>query len=176
MGRPGFKPGGWRHASPGGFDSHLLPPLAAATAMTDGLPVDPLPDDLLVLVEHQVWARPHDDGTATVGITALGVRASGEIYLCRAKPPGTEVEQGRGLAVVELAKSIVSVKSPVTGVVVETNARLAAAPEQVHLDPYGAGWIARLRCTAWDRDRAALLAAAAAGQAMAEYARLNLLE
>jgi len=102
------------------------------------------PDDLLVLCEHDVWARPHADGTATVGITSLGVRLSGEVYMCRPRPPGTVVQQGRSVAVVELAKSIVSVKSPVGGTVVATNAELALRPELVHEDPYGGGWIARV--------------------------------
>ena len=102
------------------------------------------PDDLHVLCEHDVWARLHEDGTATVGITALGVRLSGEIYMCRPRPVGTVVGQGRAVAVVELAKSIVSVKSPVGGTVIELNGRLATHPERVHEDPYGEGWIARL--------------------------------
>jgi glycine cleavage system H protein len=102
------------------------------------------PADLHYLVEHDVWARLHGDGTATVGITALGIRLAGEIYMCRPKAVGSEIEQGRAIAVVELAKSIVSVKSAVSGRVVEVNARLEDAPELVHRDPYGAGWIARL--------------------------------
>jgi len=111
------------------------------------------PADLLYLVEHDVWARLHDDGTATVGITALGIKLAGEIYMCRAKPLGSVVEQGRSVAVVELAKAIVSVKSPLGGEVVQTNARLDDTPELVHRDPYGAGWIARLRPNALAADR-----------------------
>jgi glycine cleavage system H protein len=102
------------------------------------------PDDLRVMTEHDVWARLHSDGTATVGITALGVRLSGEIYMCRPRPVGTEVDAGRAIAVVELAKAIVSVKSPVAGRVIEVNALLAERPEVVHLDPYGTGWLARI--------------------------------
>ena len=46
------------------------------------------PGDLHYLVEHQVWARVEGDGTATVGITALGIAQAGEIYMCRPKWPG----------------------------------------------------------------------------------------
>src|SRR5688572_21080795 len=95
------------------------------------------PDDLLYLVEHDVWARLHEDGSATVGITALGIKLSGEIYMCRPKPVGARVEQGRSIAVVELAKAIVSVKSPLGGTVVELNPLLEKQPELVHLEPYG---------------------------------------
>ena len=115
------------------------------------------PDDLHYLVEHDVWARLDADGLATVGITALGIKLSGEIYMCRAKPVGTTVEQGRAIGVVELAKAIVSVKCAVGGTVVAVNPRLEAAPELVHLDPYGEGWIARLSLRGFVADQARLV-------------------
>ena len=134
------------------------------------------PPELFYLIEHQVWARLHDDGTATVGITALGIQLAGEIYMARPKGVGVAVEQGRSVAVVELAKSIVSVKSPLAGTVVEVNPRLAAEPEWVHRDPYGEGWLARLAPAAWDTDRAALLHGDAVAAAMEHHAWLNQVE
>lgn len=126
----------------------------------------PFPDDLHYLVEHQVWARPEVDGTATVGITALGIRQAGEIYMCRPRQPGSVVERGRSIAVVELAKSIVSVKSPVSGEVVAVNPLLEDRPEWVHEDCYGQGWLARVRPARWGDDQAALLHGAAVTTAM----------
>lgn len=134
------------------------------------------PDALHYLVDHQVWARLEGDGTATVGITSMGIRAAGEIYMCRPKAVGSEVEQGRAVAVVELAKSIVSVKSPVRGTVVDVNVALEERPELVHRDPYGEGWLARLRLADFDTDRAALVQGDAVPAAMEAYARLNLIE
>lgn len=138
-------------------------------------PDEPLsfPADLHYLIEHQVWARLHADGTATVGITALGIRLAGEIYMARPKGVGVAVEQGRAVAVVELAKSIVSVKSPVTGTVVEVNPELAARPERVHEDPYGTGWLARVAMADFERDRPALLHGEPVAAAMAHHAWLN---
>jgi len=130
------------------------------------------PADLHYLVDEQVWARPEPGGLAVVGITSLGVHLSGEIYMCRPKSPGSVIEQGKGLAVVELAKSIVSVKSPVTGTVVEVNAELVRHPQRVQQDPYGSGWLARLQLSAWESDRARLLHGAAVGPAMARHAWL----
>lgn len=130
------------------------------------------PDDLLYLVEHQVWARLHDDGQATVGITALGIALAGEIYMCRAKPIDSVVEQGRSIAVVELAKSIVSVKSPLSGRVIDVNPMLANSPEIVHADPYGEGWIARIEPAALTLERTALLQGEGVLAAMTEHARL----
>ncbi|WP_382159272.1 glycine cleavage system protein H [Hydrogenophaga sp. ANAO-22] len=134
------------------------------------------PADLLYHVEHQVWARVDAPDLVTVGITALGIRVSGEIYMCRARPLGTVVEQGRSIGVVELAKSIVSVRAPLSGTVVEHNPVLAQQPERVHEDPYGAGWVARLRPSALEVERAALLPGSAVIDAMAAYARLYNIE
>ena len=132
------------------------------------------PLDLHYCVEHQVWARLQGDGTATVGITSLGIAlAGGEIYMCRPKAVGTVVEAGRSLAVVELAKSIVSVKSPVSGVVVEVNPVLADAPERVHEDCYGQGWLARLQLADFEADLAGLLHGEPVAAAMEHHAWLN---
>ena len=134
------------------------------------------PDALYYQVEHQTWARVEDDGSVSVGITALGIRLSGEIYMCRPKAVGQVVEQGRSVAVVELAKAIVSVKSPLSGAVVEVNAALADAPELVHHDPYGRGWIARLAPSAWDSEREQLAHGEPVAAAMAHHAWLNQIE
>ncbi len=134
------------------------------------------PDHLYYDIEHQVWARFDDGGLATVGITALGVQLSGEVYMCRPKGVGIEVERGRGLAVVELAKSIVSVKSPLSGTVVAVNERLAAEPELVHADPYGQGWIAQLQPRQGDIERGALLHGPDVAAAMAHHAWLHRLQ
>lgn len=130
------------------------------------------PPELWYHVEHQAWALPQRDGSAVVGITALGIKLAGEIYMCRPRSVGSVVEQGRSIAVVELAKSIVSVKSPVRGQVVAVNARLEAAPELMHQDPYGAGWLARVALADWAADTAALLHGDAVAPAMRQHALL----
>ena len=128
------------------------------------------PEHLHYLVDEDTWARVEDDGSVTVGITALGVALSGELHMCRPRSVGIVVEQGRGVAVVELAKSIVSVKSPLSGEVVAINEALAQHPALVNRDPYGCGWIARLRPLRWNEERAALVTGAAVGPAMREHA------
>lgn len=130
------------------------------------------PDDLWFHAEHQVWARPHE-GEIVVGITEMGIRLAGEIYMCRPKAVGSNIEQGRSIAVVELAKSIVSVKSPVHGQVTAVNPRLAEQPEWVHRDPFGEGWIARVNPSAWTQDLAALVHGAAVEAAMRHHAWLH---
>jgi len=134
------------------------------------------PADLLYLVEHQVWARLEGPQEATVGITSLGIRLAGEIYMCRPKPVGTEVVQGKSIGVVELAKSIVSVKTPFSGTVVAVNPRLASAPGLVHTDPYGEGWLARLKLSLPQSECAALVMGDAVLPAMQAHARLFRIE
>ncbi|HMN20453.1 MAG TPA: glycine cleavage system protein H [Ottowia sp.] len=134
------------------------------------------PPELHYLPEHQVWARLEGDGTATVGITQLGIQLSGEIYMCRPKRPGTALAQGETVAVVELAKAIVPVKTPVSGTVIEGNPALEERPQLVHRDPFGTGWIARLQLNDFELDRPALLTGAAAQAATAEEARARRLE
>lgn len=131
------------------------------------------PDELWYSVEHQVWARV-EGGEATVGITALGIKlAGGEIYMARPKAVGTVVEQEKSIAVVELAKAIVSVKSPVRGEVVAVNGALAEKPELVHLDPYGAGWLARLKLADFAADQPRLVHGEAAREPMAHHVWLH---
>ncbi|MBB3181386.1 glycine cleavage system protein H [Variovorax sp. Sphag1AA] len=134
---------------------------------TDGLG---FPRDLHYLVEHDVWARLHGDGTATVGITSLGIKLSGEIYMCRVKPVGSEIAQGRAIAVVELAKAIMSVKCAMSGVVLAVNSRLEDEPELIHRDPYGEGWLARLRLVDPGADRGRLMNGDDVHEAMARHA------
>lgn len=132
-----------------------------------------LPEELLYLVEHQTWARLLPDGKARLGITALGLKASGELYMCRPKPAGEDLLQGRSMAVVELAKSIVSVKAPLSGRVLRVNAALEERPELVYREPYGEGWLLELQPSALAAERAALLAGEAARAAMEQFAWLN---
>lgn len=103
----------------------------------------------------------------------MGIALAGEIYMCRARAVGATVEQGKSIAVVELAKSIVSVKSPVRGVITEVNPLLDEHPERVHTDPYGSGWIARVRPGNFAADLPQLAHGQGVAQAMQHYAWLN---
>lgn len=131
-----------------------------------------LPDDLLYRVEDQTWARLLPDGTALQGITALGILAAGEIYMCRPRPVGELLAQGRSMAVVELAKSIVSVKSPLSGRVLKVNPRLQDEPELVHRDPHGEGWLLQLAPGCLAEERLRLAEGAAAQPLMEQHAWL----
>jgi glycine cleavage system H protein len=136
-----------------------------------------IPEDPWYWIDDQTWAMPLDGGGVRVGITALGLKASGDIYMCRPKSVGSEVEQGRSIGVVELSKSIVSVKSPLSGVVTRVNEALEARPELVHQSPYDAGWLLELAPTALDEERVRLaIGETAIREGMQRWAWLNQLE
>jgi len=132
-----------------------------------------LPAALWYWIPDQTWAQPLPGGLVRVGITALGLKASGEIYMCRPKSVGSVVEQGRSVGVVELSKSVVSVRSPISGTVVAVNAALEAQPELVFKSPYEAGWLAELAPAAWEADRQRLVTGEAVKAAMEQWAWVN---
>lgn len=134
------------------------------------------PDELHYWLERDMWALPLDGGRVRVGITAFGVRISGHFFMCRPKPPGTELRQGDTLAVVELNKAVVTVKTPVSGIVREVNAALEDRPELIERDPHGEGWLAVLEATRWDADRTALRHGPALAEAAVGRMRLEKLD
>jgi len=136
-----------------------------------------MPPGFWLWPDDQTWAQPLPGGQVRIGITALGLKASGEIYMCRPKPVGSEVEQGRSIGVVELSKSIVSVKSPLSGVITRVNGALDERPELVHQSPYEAGWLAELAPSRLgDEKHRLVIDEAAIRDALSRWAWLNDLE
>lgn len=110
------------------------------------------PDDCFFDLEHDMWCRQQEDGSVQVGVTAFGVHMSGDFYMCRPRPPGSVVEQGGKLGVAELSKTVVAIKSPVSGTIVEVNPLLDDTPEIVNQDPYGRGWLVRITPVRWQEE------------------------
>jgi glycine cleavage system H protein len=104
------------------------------------------PDDLLYHPEHD-WARiDHDDpGLATLGITWYAQDALGEVVFSELPPPGTTLTAGDPYAEVESVKAVSDVVAPLSGEIVEINESLADNPHTINEDPYGEGWLVRLR-------------------------------
>ena len=123
-----------------------------------------LPEDLYYLIDKHVWAKPADGGVVRVGITAVAAKLSGgklAAITVKAKNIGQEVKQGKSVATVESSKFVGPVPAPVTGVLVRANDKLAADPNIAVSDPYGEGWIAEIRPSAWDADKDKLATGAA---------------
>lgn len=130
------------------------------------------PDHLSYCLQRDLWCALERPDAVRVGISSLGVALSGNFFMCRPKAPGTELARGATLAVAEVNKSIITIKSPVAGVVLEVNPLLAEQPEILENDPYGQGWLVLLRPLAWAADLSHL--AHGPGLAAALQARLAL--
>lgn len=104
------------------------------------------PDELLYFVERtqMTWVRLEGD-TVRVGLTDPAQTRAGKILHVRIKASGTSRERGKPLATVESGKWAGPVMSPVSGVVTEPNPEVEKDPGLLNTDPYGKGWIARLK-------------------------------
>jgi glycine cleavage system H protein len=103
-----------------------------------------LPGELLYTEEHE-WLRQEEDGTVTIGITDHAQSALGDLVYVELPEVGAELDAGDEMAVVESVKAASDVYAPVGGTVLEVNTDLADDPEKINTDPYGDGWIVRMR-------------------------------
>jgi glycine cleavage system H protein len=94
------------------------------------------------------WAREQADGTVEVGISDHAQHSLGDLVFVEVPEVGRKLQQGEACAVVESVKAASDVYAPVAGTVVAVNEALAQAPELVNQDPYGGGWIMRLKPSA----------------------------
>jgi glycine cleavage system H protein len=101
------------------------------------------PEDLVYHEEHD-WARI-DGEDATFGITWYAQDALGEVVFFDAPEPGTTVTKGESYAEIESVKAVSEVVAPLSGEIVEVNAGISDTPETVNEDPYGAGWLVKVR-------------------------------
>jgi glycine cleavage system H protein len=101
------------------------------------------PDDVKYHPEHD-WARVDGD-EATLGITWFAQDALGEVVFFDPPEVGSSVTKGEPYAEVESVKAVSDVIAPVSGEIVEVNTALGDAPEAINTDPYGEGWMVRVR-------------------------------
>jgi glycine cleavage system H protein len=115
-----------------------------------------LPEDLYYVIAKHVWAR-RDGDLVTVGMTDVAQHMAKTVIAVTLKAAGKPVKKGRSVATVESGKWVGPVPAPVGGEIAEVNDALAATPGLINSDPYGAGWVARLRPADWDADSADLV-------------------
>lgn len=122
-----------------------------------------IPEDVWFDVERDVWVRFDADGTATLGMTDLAQTRGGKLVNIVFKKPGKVILQGKSVATIESAKWVGPFPMPFGGEVVITNA--AAFQRDILIanrDPYGAGWLVRVRPTNLDAERQHLITGSAA--------------
>ena len=112
-----------------------------------------IPAELYYWIEKHVWARDDGDDVITLGITDVAQHLANRVVAVTTKKVGKVLERGQSVATVESGKWVGPVPTPVNGEVIEVNARLAAQPTLVNDDPYGEGWIVRIRASVWSVQR-----------------------
>ena len=101
------------------------------------------PEDLRYHPEHD-WARV-EGGTATFGVTWYAQDALGEVVFYEPPEVGKEVKKDEAYAEVESVKAVSDVYAPLSGEVTEVNSALSETPEKINEDPYGEGWMVKVK-------------------------------
>jgi glycine cleavage system H protein len=109
--------------------------------------VSQIPDHLRYTAEHEWVAGPDDDGIVTFGITDYAQDALGDIVYVSLPADGAELVAGQPCGEIESTKSVSELYAPVSGVVTERNDVLDGTPEVLNADPYGDGWMVRVRAS-----------------------------
>jgi glycine cleavage system H protein len=105
------------------------------------------PEDLLYHDQHD-WARLEGDEHAVFGVTWYAQDSLGEVVFYDPPEVGAAIDKDSSYAEVESVKAVSDVIAPMSGEIVEVNDALADAPEQINEDPYGEGWLVKVKLTA----------------------------
>jgi glycine cleavage system H protein len=128
-----------------------------------------IPSDLRYTKSHE-WVRAAQNGAVEIGISDHAQSALGDLVFVEVPEVGRTLSAGEASAVVESVKAASDVYSPVSGKVIAANGALAAQPELLNQDPYGAGWLFRVQTTS-SVDGAALMNAADYEKYLADEAK-----
>jgi glycine cleavage system H protein len=101
------------------------------------------PDDVRYTQEHE-WAR-EEGGVVTVGITSYATEQLGDVVFVELPEVGRALEAGKSFGVVEAVKTVSDLYAPVAGEVVEVNGAIGDNPALVNQEPYGEGWLVKIR-------------------------------
>ncbi|ABP95638.1 MULTISPECIES: glycine cleavage system protein H [Metallosphaera] len=106
-----------------------------------------IPENLLYYIDgkNTVWAKQESADTILVGITDIAQTMAGKVVKVRIKKKGTKVEKGKPVATMESGKWAGPVPAPVSGEIVDVNGEVEKSPVLVNRDPYGNGWLVRMK-------------------------------
>jgi glycine cleavage system H protein len=104
-----------------------------------------IPDDLLYSEEHEYVKQTDEDGIVVIGITDYAQGELGDVVYVDLPKVGTGLGRMDVFGTIEAVKAVSELFSPVSGTVLETNGTLESDPAKVNRDPYGEGWMIRLR-------------------------------
>ncbi|MBS0849350.1 glycine cleavage system protein GcvH [Citrobacter sp. JGM124] len=118
-----------------------------------------VPNELKYTKEHE-WLREESDGIFTVGITQHAQELLGDMVFIDLPEVGTQVSQGDDCSVAESVKAASDIYAPISGEIVEVNQALEDSPELVNNEPYGDGWIFKIKASDAAELEALLIASA----------------
>ena len=121
------------------------------------MPEASYPEDLLYHDQHD-WARLEGDDHAVFGITWYAQDTLGEVVFFEPPEVGTTLTKDQPYAEVESVKAVSDVIAPMSGEVTEVNDALSDSPEQINEDPYGGGWLVKVKLTSPDEHESLLTA------------------
>jgi len=107
--------------------------------------VSNVPDDLIYTKEHEYVARTNDPAVVRVGITDYAQGELGDVVFVNLPKAGDKVDGHQSFGTIEAVKAVSELYAPVAGEVVEVNGALESDPAVVNRDPYGDGWMIKLR-------------------------------
>ena len=103
-----------------------------------------IPEDLKYTDSHE-WVRDDGDGVVTIGITDHAQSLLGDLVFVELPESSIEIGAGEEAGVVESVKAASDIYSPVTGKIIEINRALEGSPDLINTDPYGDGWLYRIK-------------------------------
>lgn len=104
-----------------------------------------LPEDLLYDVENNIWYRDNGDGTMTLGMTSVAAAMAGELVAFTPKKAGRTVQAGKSCATIESGKWVGPAKIAFDAEVIEVNEALSSNPKMANAEPYGGGWLVKVK-------------------------------
>ena len=114
------------------------------------------PPDLYYESRAYFWVRIEGE-IATIGLTELALETFGDIVYISTIKAGRLVERGQAMGSVEAAKMVDDLVAPLSGEVLAFNEVAQRNPAAINADPYGSGWLVKVKPSAWERDSAALM-------------------
>ena len=128
-----------------------------------------IPEELYYWIEKHVWARDEGGGVLTIGVTDPAQSLASRVVAITTKKVGKVLERGQSVATLESGKWVGPVPAPVDGEVIEVNPAISTDPTLANSDPYGAGWVVRLKASDWEGQRDQLVSGVDAVQAYAAF-------
>ena len=114
------------------------------------------PPELYYESQTRLWVRVEGE-IATIGLTALALETFGDIAYISTIQAGKPVERGQAIGSIEAAKMVDDLVAPISGEIMAFNEEVLRNPGLINADPYGGGWLVRVRPSAWERESAALI-------------------